>query len=50
MSQTWLIVGILSGVVSVGVALYLYFWVLRQDAGSERAAGGGWIAKAPLLT
>ena len=44
MSQTWLIVGILSGVVSVGVALYLYFWVLRQDAGSERAQQvAGWI-------
>jgi K(+)-stimulated pyrophosphate-energized sodium pump len=44
MSQTWLIVGILSGLVSVGVALYLFFWVNRQDAGSERAQQvAGWI-------
>lgn len=44
MSQTWLIVGILSGLVSVAVALYLFFWVKRQDAGSERAQQvAGWI-------
>lgn len=35
--NTWLIVGIVSGVVSVGAALYLYYWVMRQDAGSDRA-------------
>jgi K(+)-stimulated pyrophosphate-energized sodium pump len=37
MTQTWLIVGIVSGLISVGVALYLYFWVMKQDAGSEKA-------------
>ncbi len=44
MTQTWLIVGIVSGLISVGVALYLYFWVMRQDAGSEKAQQvAGWI-------
>ncbi|MCJ7518209.1 MAG: sodium-translocating pyrophosphatase [Anaerolineaceae bacterium] len=44
MSQTWLIVGILSGIISVGVALAIYFWVVRQDPGSERAQQvAGWI-------
>jgi len=33
----WLLVGIGSGIISVGAALYLYYWVVRQDAGSERA-------------
>jgi len=37
MEQTWLIVGIVSGFISVGVALAIYFWVVRQDPGSERA-------------
>ena len=44
MTQTWLYVGILSGLISVGVAIYMYFWVMRQDAGSERAQQvAGWI-------
>ena len=44
MTQTWLIVGIVSGLISVGVALYLYFWVMRQDPGSEKAQEvAGWI-------
>ena len=37
MTQTWLFVGIVSGLISVGVALAIYFWVVRQDPGSERA-------------
>ncbi|NLF00011.1 MAG: sodium-translocating pyrophosphatase [Anaerolineales bacterium] len=38
MSQTsWLIIAIVLGVISVGVAVWLYFWVMRQDPGSERA-------------
>ena len=37
MEQTWLIVGIVSGLISVGVALAIYYWVVRQDPGSERA-------------
>jgi K(+)-stimulated pyrophosphate-energized sodium pump len=44
MSQIWLIVGIISGFISVGVALVIYFWVVRQDPGSERAQQvAGWI-------
>ncbi len=43
-SQPWLIVAIILGVVSVGVALYIFFWVRRQDPGSERARQvAGWI-------
>jgi K(+)-stimulated pyrophosphate-energized sodium pump len=39
-----LYVGIVSGLLSVGVAVYLYFWVMRQDAGSEKAQQvAGWI-------
>ena len=36
-SQTWILVSLVAGVISVGVALWLFRWVLRQDAGSERA-------------
>ncbi|MFZ3071115.1 MAG: sodium-translocating pyrophosphatase [Anaerolineaceae bacterium] len=34
---TWIYVGIAGGVLSIAVALYLYFWVMRQDPGSEKA-------------
>ncbi len=37
MSQLWLLLAILAGVVSVTVAAWLYLWVHRQDAGSQRA-------------
>ena len=44
MSQIWLIVGIVSGFISVGVAIAIYFWVMRQDAGTEKAQQvAGWI-------
>jgi K(+)-stimulated pyrophosphate-energized sodium pump len=36
MEQTWLFIGILSGVLSLVVALILYFWVMRQDDGNDR--------------
>jgi K(+)-stimulated pyrophosphate-energized sodium pump len=36
-SQTWGSVALLAGTVSVGVAIWLYRWVNRQDAGSEKA-------------
>ncbi len=36
-SQPWVFVAILAGIASVGVATWLYRWVNRQDAGSERA-------------
>ena len=35
--QTWLYVGIGGGIISIAVAIYLYFWVMRQDPGTERA-------------
>ncbi len=40
----WLIVGILGGLISLGVALYLFFWVQRQDPGTKEAQEvAGWI-------
>jgi len=36
-SQPWVLIAILAGIVSVGVAIWLYTWVNRQDAGSEKA-------------
>ena len=49
---TWLIISLVAGLVSVGIALYLYFWGLKQEVGTERAAKvAGWIqagAKAYL--
>jgi K(+)-stimulated pyrophosphate-energized sodium pump len=36
-SQPWILVAFVAGLVSVGVAVWLYRWVSRQDAGSERA-------------
>ena len=36
-SELWIFVAIFTGIVSVGVALWLYIWVNRQDAGSEKA-------------
>ncbi len=37
MSNTWLLVGIFAGALSLGVAAYLFFWVRRQEAGTEKA-------------
>ncbi len=37
MSTTWLLIAIFAGALSLGVAMYLFFWVKRQDAGTERA-------------
>jgi K(+)-stimulated pyrophosphate-energized sodium pump len=36
-SQAWVFVAVFSGVVSVAVAIWLYRWVQRQDAGTEEA-------------
>lgn len=45
-SNTWLIIGIISGSISVAVALVIYFWVEKQDPGSERAQQvAGWISE-----
>ena len=35
--NTWLIISLIAGVVSVGFAVVLYFWVLKQEVGTERA-------------
>jgi len=44
MDQIWLIIAIAIGFVSVGAAIWLYFWVLRQDPGTEKAQEvAGWI-------
>ncbi len=41
---TWLIISLVAGLVSVGIAVYLYFWVLKQEVGTERAEKvAGWI-------
>ena len=37
LSQSWIFVAIIAGAVSLGVAIWLYTWVNRQDAGSEKA-------------
>ncbi len=36
-SELWIFVAIFAGAVSLGVATWLYIWVNRQDAGSEKA-------------
>jgi K(+)-stimulated pyrophosphate-energized sodium pump len=33
----WIYIGTGAGLISIGVALYLFFWVKRQNAGSEKA-------------
>ena len=35
--QLWILIAIVAGAVSVGVAAWLYGWVHRQDAGSKQA-------------
>lgn len=37
MENVWMVVGLVSGLLSVGVAVWLYVWVNRQDPGTERA-------------
>ena len=50
--DTWLIISLIAGVISVAFAVVLYFWVLKQEVGTERAEKvAGWIqdgAKAYL--
>ncbi len=36
-NQMWLVIAILAGAVSLGVAVWLYNWVHDQDAGTERS-------------
>lgn len=35
--RIWLVIGMVLGVLSFGIALFIYQWVKRQDAGSPRA-------------
>ncbi len=37
MEQIWLYISIGASLLSIGVALYLYYWVKRQDPGTEKA-------------
>lgn len=37
MWQLWIFAAMLAGVMAVGIAIWLYHWVERQDAGSPRA-------------
>ncbi len=37
METTWLYISIAASILSIGVAVYLYFWVKKQDPGSEKA-------------
>ena len=37
MNEIWLFISIAASIISVGVAVYLYFWVKKQDPGSEKA-------------
>jgi len=37
MEQLWLYISIAASFLSIGVALYLYFWVRKQDPGTEKA-------------
>ncbi len=36
-TQNWLLIGVGAGLISVAVALYLFFWVKKQNAGSKKA-------------
>jgi len=43
-SQSWLLVGVGAGLLSVAVALYLFYWVRKQNPGTEKAQEvAGWI-------
>jgi len=37
MNQVWLYISIIASLISIGVALYIFFWVKRQDPGTEKA-------------
>ena len=37
MNQVWLYISIIASLISIGVAFYLFFWVKRQDPGTEKA-------------
>ncbi len=46
---TWLIIGIVCGFISIGFAVRLYFWVLKQDPGTEQAQKvAAWIRQGAI--
>ena len=49
METFWLIIGLVAGAVSVGVAVWLYIWVNRQDPGTEQAQKvAAWIRQGAI--
>ena len=36
-TQNWLLIGVGAGLISVAVALYLFFWVKKQNPGTKKA-------------
>ncbi len=49
MEQLWLYISLVAGVISVGVAVWYYRWVVRQDPGTERAQEvGEWIRQGAI--
>ena len=51
MTETiWLIVSLVAGIISIGVALGYYAWVNRQDPGTERAKKvAAWIRQGQQI-
>ncbi|MDY6845886.1 MAG: sodium-translocating pyrophosphatase [Chloroflexota bacterium] len=37
MNQVWLYISIVASLISIGVAIYIFFWVKRQAPGTEKA-------------
>jgi K(+)-stimulated pyrophosphate-energized sodium pump len=49
MEQLWLYISLVAGAISVGVAVWYYRWVTRQDPGTERAQEvGEWIRQGAI--
>ena len=50
MTETiWLIVGLFSGLVSIGIAVWLYLWVNRQNPGTDEAQKvAAWIRQGAI--
>jgi len=49
MENFWLILGLFSGLLSVGLAVWSYIWVNRQDAGSKEAQKvAAWIRRGAV--
>ena len=43
-TKLWLVFGLICGLASLGVGLYYFFWVKKQDDGTNRSREvAGWI-------